>query len=387
MNNKLFKVLIWLCIMPSMVVFVQENYKVKDTECDFQNENFYDAKVYSEKELRCKKKPRNIILLIGDGMGLAQVCAGLIANKGRLNLLNFKHIGFSRTQSVSNYITDSAAGGTALSCGEKTYNGAIGVDEDGDALETILEIAERNQKSTGLVSTSSITHATPASFIAHQPKRSMYEEIAADFMKTDVDVFIGGGKNFFVHRKDERDLTKELEQKGYKMFYNIDDAKGVSSGKLGVLTALEHNPNYKERGDMLGKSTEKALQILSHNKKGFFLMVEGSQIDWGGHQNNTAYVGGEMLDFDKTIGKVLEFAIKDRETLVIVTADHETGGMAIMDSDMNKGFVKAAFCTGHHTGIMVPVYAIGPGAEEFMGIYENTAVFEKMLKLFRFKNK
>ncbi len=385
MRNKVLLASLLLCFLPVAAILAQENYKNKDAKLAYQNDDFYDVKIYSEKELSFKKHPKNIILLIGDGMGISQVFSGITANKGKLHLQNMKAIGFSKTQSSSDYITDSAAGGTALSCGKKTYNGAIGVDPDKKSIESILEIAERNDKATGLVSTSAITHATPASFIAHQPERNMYEEIAADFLKTDIDVFIGGGESFFNKRKDKRDLVKELEEKGYQVFNNLKDAKSVKSGKLSVLTAPEHNEKFSERGEMLQEATEKALEILSKDEDGFFLMVEGSQIDWGGHQNNTSYVVGEMLDFDKMIGEVLEFAVKDRETLVIVTADHETGGMAVLKSDISKGFVKANYGTGGHTGVMVPVFAFGSGAQEFMGIYENTAIFDKMLKLYRFK--
>jgi len=385
MKNKTWMVLAMLCFLPMAATVAQENYKNKDAKNAYQNEDFYDVKNYSEKEMKFKKHPKNIILLIGDGMGVSHVFSGITANKGQLHLQNMKCIGFSKTQSSSNYITDSAAGGTALSCGKKTYNGAIGVDPNKKPIETILEIAERNDKATGLVSSSAITHATPASFIAHQPQRKMYEEIAADFLKTDIDVFIGGGENFFKKRKDGRNLVKELEEKDYQVFNNLESAKGVKSGKLSVLTAPEHNAKFSERGKMLQEATDKALEVLSTDKDGFFLMVEGSQIDWGGHQNNTSYVVGEMLDFDKVIGQAIEYAVKDRETLVIVTADHETGGIALMNSNIEKGHVKANFATGGHTGVMVPVFAIGPGAESFMGIYENTEIFEKMLKLYRFK--
>ncbi len=385
MKNRLLQLFVLFNLIPMVGIFAQEDYKHEDTDLEYQNEDFYQVKIYSDNELKFKKHPRNIILLIGDGMGVAQIFSGITANKGQLNLQNMKNIGFSKTQSSSNYITDSAAGGTALSSGKKTYNGAIGVDPDKKSVETILEIAERNDKATGLVSTSAITHATPASFIAHQPDRGMYEEIAADFLKTDIDVFIGGGKSSFSERKDGQDLIRKLEDKGYNMFDNLEDAESITNGKLGVLTAPEHNGNFEERGDMLQVAADKALEILSKDKDGFFLMVEGSQIDWGGHQNNTSYVVGEMLDFDKTIGEILKFAVKDKETLVIVTADHETGGMAMKSSDISKGYVNAGFVTGGHTGVMVPVFAFGPGAQEFMGIYENTSIFDKMLQLFRFK--
>ncbi|MCW3806026.1 alkaline phosphatase [Plebeiibacterium marinum] len=379
-------------IVLGLVVFValmgsvtaQENYKTVDTKEEFYNNNFHEVKSYDLDASYFADKPKNIVLLIGDGMGVDQVFSGFTANKGKLNIQNFKCIGFSKTQSADNYVTDSAAGGTALACGKKTCNGAIGVDEQGKEIISILKVAENNKLATGLVSTSAITHATPASFIANQPQRSMYEEIAADFLDTDIDVFIGGGSDFFTKRKDKRNLVEELKGKGYKMFTSLDAAAKVKRGKVGVLTAPAHNPAYKERGDMLVKATDKALEILSKDKDGFFLMVEGSQIDWAGHQNNTAFLAGEMLDFDRAIGKVLDFAIKDKETLVIVTADHETGGLAVVGGDIQKGYVKGGFVTGGHTGVMVPVFAIGPGAKEFMGIYENTAIFDKMMKLFEF---
>lgn len=366
--------------------FAQENYKTVNPKHEFNNNEFHDVRYYSEKELKFKKRPKNVILLIGDGMGVAQVFTGITANKGDLNLINMRSIGFSMTQSADDYVTDSAAGGTALSCGQKTYNGAIGVDVNKQPIQSILEIAEENEKATGLVSTSAITHATPAAFIAHQPNRSMYEEIAGDFMNTDIDVFIGGGRDFFEKRQDNRNLLEELKTKGYKVFNSVDEASKVEEGKLAILTAKGHNPGYKDRGEMLPDATEKAIEILDGaSKKGFFLMVEGSQIDWGGHQNNASFVGGEMLDFDKAIGKALEYAVNSRNTLVIVTADHETGGMAIEGGDMKQGYVKANFTTGHHSGLMVPVFAFGPGSEEFGGIYENTDVFNKIYKLYRFK--
>jgi len=242
-------------------------------------------------------------------------------------------------------------------------------------------MAEVKQMATGLVSTSAITHATPASFIAHQGSRESYEDIAADFLKSDIDVFIGGGYNHFAKRADKRDLTLELKKKGYQVLRNMDDIVKVKSGKLAGLTADEHNDVFPNRKMDLPLSTETAMNILDQNKNGFFIMVEGSQIDWGGHANNTIYVVNEMLDFDRAIGKALEFAAKDGETLIIVTADHETGGMAIVNGNMNSGMVKAAFTTGDHTAIMVPVFAYGPGAEDFTGIMDNTDIAKNIMKL------
>ena len=360
----------------------------QDTYLEAQSENkekiYAGGETHSVKEFTQKfksKTPKNLIFLIGDGMGVSQVFAGLTANKGRLFLENCKYIGFSKTQSANNYVTDSAAGGTALSTGVKTYNGAIGVNTDTIPVKTILEEAEEMGLATGLVSTSTITHATPASFIAHQPKRSMYEEIAADFLKTDIDVFIGGGKDHFTKRKDGRDLVEELKQKGYRFEEDLESINKVKSGKLAALVEAGDAGRMEHRKEMLPVSTQTAINILSKNPKGFFLMVEGSQIDWGGHAGSTIYIVEDMLDFDKVVGKALEFAASNGETLVVVTADHETGGMAITGGDIKTGMVKADYPTGGHTAVMVPVFAYGPGAQEFTGIMENTEVHAKMKKL------
>ena len=373
-------------LMFSTLMTAQENYKDVTGKYVYTNESQYPVKFYNAKESTFKGKPKNIILLIGDGMGVTQVFSGITANGGALNLMNMKQIGFSKTQSADKYITDSAAGGTALACGVKTYNGAIGVDKDGNKATSILELGEQNGKATGLVSTSAITHATPASFIAHVASRSSYEDIALDFLKTEVDVFIGGGMKHFSDRQDGKNLIAELEAKNYRVFNNLEEAASVNSGNLAVLTAPEHNDVATKRQLKLDLATEKAITVLDNNKgkKGFFLMVEGSQIDWGGHQNDAGYVVTEMLDFDRAIAKALEFAVKDRNTLVIVTADHETGGMSLVGGDIKKGSVKTNFGSSDHTAVMVPVFAFGPGAQEFQGIYENVEIFNKMKSLFGF---
>ena len=374
--------LIIIFIVLGVTAFAQDQYlsaKSEDVEKTYISKQTYAVKEFPQKFN--SDKPKNIILLIGDGMGVSQVFAGLTANKGRLFLENCKYIGFSKTQSADNYITDSAAGGTALSAGVKTYNGAIGVDVNQNPVKTILEEASENGLATGLVSTSSITHATPASFIAHQAGRSSYEDIAADFLKTDIDVFIGGGLEHFTKRKDGRNLADELKQKGYEVETEMKKIAKVKKGKLAGLTAEVHNGRVSERGDMLHVATETALNILDNNNKGFFLMIEGSQIDWGGHAGSAIYVVEDMLDFDQVIGQALEFAAKDKETLVVITADHETGGMALTGGSINDGIVTAAFPTKDHTSVMVPVFAYGPGAQEFIGIMENTDIHAKMKKL------
>ncbi|WP_206082085.1 alkaline phosphatase [Maribellus sediminis] len=378
---KYFLILIFL-VSTGLKTFAQDAYmnaSAEEKEKIYLGGEAYKVKTYKQKFK--SNKPKNIILMIGDGMGVTQVFAGITANHGSLFLDNFKHIGFSKTQSADDYITDSAAGGTAISCGVKTYNGAIGVNTDTVAVKTILEEAEAKGLATGLVSTSAITHATPASFIAHQPNRGMYEAIAADFLNTDIDVFIGGGIAHFSQRQDKRNLLKELQAKGYQVELEMSKIEKVKTGKLAGLTAGIHNGRVAERGDMLPVATTTALNILDNNDKGFFIMVEGSQIDWGGHANSTNYIVEDMLDFDKTIGKALEFAAKDGETLIIVTADHETGGMSVIGGDMKTGMVKGEYTTKGHSAVMVPVFAYGPGAEEFTGIMENTELHNKMKAL------
>ena len=335
-----------------------------------------------------KQHPKNIILMVGDGMGVAQIYAGLTANHGKLNLERCTTVGFHKNQASDKYVTDSAAGATAFACGQKSYNGAIGVDANGKSIPSILEMAERNGLATGLIATCSITHATPACFISHQASRSLDENIALDFLKTDIDVFIGGGRKFFTQRNDGLNLTDSLKAKGYQIANSIAEVQHVTTGKLAAFLADEQQSKFSAgRGDELVKSTEAALKILKSNKKGMFMMIEGSQIDWGGHGNDTQYIIDEMIDFDNAIGKVLDFAKKDGNTLVIITADHETGGFSIIDGDMKTGKVEGKFTTGNHTGVMIPVFAYGPGAEQFSGIYENTDIFNKMMNAFQFKKK
>ncbi len=332
-----------------------------------------------------KPRPDNIILMIGDGMGVSQIYAGMTASEKPLVFEQFRDIGFQTTFSKSDYITDSGASGTALATGQKTANGHISITPQGDTLTTILELAEKNGLSTGLVSTSSILHATPASFIAHNKNRHDYASLARDFLKTDVDVFIGGGYDHFGNREDGLDLISRLQEKGYQVERDMKKIRSVTQGKLAGFTADGHNPKYSEgRGDMLPNATQTALNVLGNGSKGFFLMVESSQIDWGGHDNSTEYIVNEMLDFNRAVEKAMQYARDHENTLLIVTADHETGGMALTGGDVEKNQVEASYGTGGHTGVMVPVFAIGPGSENFQGIYDNTDVFKKIKNLYGF---
>lgn len=353
--------------------------------CDTNRAILDKDKTPASRQQLSSNTPKNIIFMIGDGMGLTQITAGMIYNDGPLNLERITDIGFHKSAAYDNLITDSAAGATAFACGIKTYNGAIGVDQDTIPVKTILEEAEEKGLHTGLVATSTIVHATPASFIAHNRARKNYEEIALDFLETEIDFFAGGGRKFFNRRDDERDLYQELTIKNYVIKDFIDgDINSLEIDRtknFGYLTADRDPLPVAQGRDYLMPSSNAAISHLSGRETGFFLMIEGSQIDWGGHANNADYIVTEMQDFDKTIGDVLDWAKQDGQTLVIITADHETGGFAI-----NKGSTRdtlvSAFTSDYHTGTMIPVFAYGPGAEAFRGIYENTAIFDKMRKAF-----
>jgi len=328
------------------------------------------------------KKPKNIILLIGDGMGLSEVSASQFYNKENTNFERFPVVGLSKTSASSDLITDSAAGATAFSAGIKTYNGAIGVDKDSLSVETIVEQISKKNIASGVVSTSSITHATPASFYAHEKLRRMYPEIAEDLVASDIDFFAGGGLDFFNKRKDGKDLIEQLKAKGFEVTTDKLPAS-TSEKKQAILLANDAMPRMLDgRGDFLPNATKLALESLSKNEEGFFLMVEGSQIDWGGHANDGDYLISELIDFDNTIGVALDFAKENGETLVIVTADHETGGFTLASDNDDYNKIKPVFSTGGHSATMVPVFAKGPSESDFGGIYENTAIYTKMYSLF-----
>ena len=336
--------------------------------------------VVIKSETNTLKKPKNIILFIGDGTGLSQISASQFFNVNPSNFDRFPVIGLMKTSASNSLITDSAAGATAFASGIKTYNGAIGVNVDSTAVPTIVEIVSEKGLSTGLVSTSSITHATPACFYAHTKSRGQEEDIASFLVASEIDFFAGGGLDFFKHRSDGKDLIRVLENNGFSI--DTTSLKMASANKLGFLLANGGMPKMLNgRGDFLPNATQMAAEQLSQNKQGFFLMIEGAQIDWGGHANNADYLISELIDFDNAIGVALDFAKQNGETLVIVTADHETGGFTLANDGDDYNKIKATFSTNGHTATMVPVFANGPGAALFGGIYENTRIYHKMMNL------
>ncbi len=331
-------------------------------------------------------KPRNIILFIGDGMGVAQIYAGMTVSNNVFSLEKFPYSGLCKTSSADDYITDSAAGGTAIACGTKTNNGMIGVTPDSASVSSIFEIAHRYGLATGVISTSAITHATPASFIAHNTGRGNYEDIAKDFLNGSADLFLGGGEDHFRSRNDGIDLTVKLKEQGYSIVYTLEELENCNSKKIAGLLAKVHMPKVSDgREGALERMTRKAIETLSKNKKGFILVVEGSMIDWGGHEQNIDFITSEMIDLDKAVGVASDYAIKNRNTLVVVTADHETGGLSLTGGDLSEKEVIGKFSGRDHTAVMVPIFSVGPGAEKFSGIHENTFFFEEFLNLLNIK--
>lgn len=373
-----------LSLIFMLMIGCQENSEQKTEIMNVAEE----AAASAERLPLVKDAPiKNVILFIGDGTGLAQLSAGQLALVGPDRFLNIQSLpvtGIVTTHASNNLITDSAAGATAYSCGLKTYNGAIGVDSEGRPCTTILELAELKGLSTGLVSTSGITHATPASFGAHVESRRMQEEIAAQYLNSGAEVLLGGGIKWFSkeQRKDQRDLMSEFRDAGYEVINEVDGLQSATGDRLLGLFA-EDGLERVEGEPTTAQLTEKALNVLSKDDDGFFLMVEGSQIDWGGHANNTDYVIREVKDFDEAVKKGLDFAVEDGETLVVVTADHETGGMTMNKQVAEGDSLEIYWVTDYHTGIPVPLMAYGPHATEFMGWRDNTYIGQKLAELLK----
>jgi alkaline phosphatase len=346
----------------------------------YQNTEFHQAYVPKNGLAFSKKNPKNVILLIGDGMGLAQIYAGYTANKGQLSLFNIPTQGLSITKSSDSYITDSAAGATAMATGHKTNNRFISVDESGKPVELITQQLVKKNYKTAIISAGNITDATPAAFYAHQPERSYNEPIAQDFLSNPSDILIGGGPKEFNSRKDGKDLSKVLIEKGYTFSDKFSSLDTIKNNRFVVLDDASVVSMKAGRGEFLTKSLAKATNTFLKSKNPFFIMAEGAQIDYGGHQNNVEYVVREMLDFDKLVGQAMEFVDMNSETLLIVTADHETGGLSLIDGNIEKGYVHGSFSTNDHTAVPVPVFAYGPGAQNFMGVYQNTAIYTKIME-------
>ncbi|HEX7356918.1 MAG TPA: alkaline phosphatase [Ignavibacteriaceae bacterium] len=333
-------------------------------------------------------KPKNIIILIGDGMGINYVGASLLQDSNS-PFKEFKSIGLSITCSADKLITDSAAGATAIATGYLTNNKYVSVDPNGKPLYTIFELAKKRGLSTGIVVTSSVAHATPGAFIAHTKDRNDQTEIALQMIEKNINVVIGGGLKYFLPknlsgaRNDDRNLIDVLKAKNYSLPKNYGELNSLdeSEKNLYALLELDGLPESTKRDYTLGDLTNNALKHLKRNSKGFVLMIEGSQIDWAGHDHKSKELLTEMQDFITAVKAALNFAKVNKNTLVLVTSDHETGGMAITNGNLDATDMELSYNTGGHTPSPVGIYAFGPGESNFAGIMNINKIGQKLFYL------
>lgn len=328
--------------------------------------------------------PKNIILLIGDGMGLNAVTSSVLSLEND-PFKEFPTVGLVVTCSADKLVTNSATSATAMATGYKTDVEKISISADGEELKTIFEIAEGKKYSTGIIATYSFTNATPACFFAHNKSRHSQNEIAKDLLSSNLDVVLTGGtdyssiKFFSNEKKDSITLRDSLLNLGYDYFESYDDLKNYKSEKK-ICALLDKYALVKasDRNYTLGDLTKIALDKLSQNENGFVLMVEGSQIDKGGENNDYEFLIGEQKDFNYAVNEALYFAKEDGNTLVVVTADHESGGLAILGKNRKNIDPKWAIYKSH-TAAMVGVFTFGPGSEKFNGIMENNILGRKLI--------
>lgn len=332
--------------------------------------------------LSSQPKPKNVIFLIGDGMGVAQTYAAYLANDKQLTMYTMPYVGLSITYCANKEVTDSGAGGTALAIGQKALYGSIGLDSLSNPHFSLLKIAKNQGKSTAIITSCDVTHATPASFVANVKDRNQQDEIALSFIKENIDIVIGGGKNRFVSskRKDKFNLIDSLIKKKYEIYSDLEQIKNTKSDRFYALLTEGHLDNAKKRGNVLPESLEKTLDILSKNENGFFIMLEGSKIDMEAHLHKYNDMIDEVKDFDKCVEIALEFAKKNGETLIVVTADHETGGLTL---PADNNLTKDEWTSWHHTAVPVPIFSYGVGAENFTGVMQNTDVFWNIYNLIK----
>lgn len=328
---------------------------------------------------------KNLIYLIGDGMGLAQMTMLEIENDyAPAAFSEAEHLALITTRSANNRVTDSAAAGTALATGSKTDNSTLGVTPDSVRLTSMMELARDKGMATGLVVSCYLQHATPGAFYAHRPRRHLYDEITEDLVDSNIDVMIGGGSRWLT---DAHRAT--LTEKGYTLAFTREETLAATTTPLLAMVEPEYLPQAPERGDFIPQATAKALELLAEDEEGFMLMVEGSQIDGAGHANDPHYLLAEMQDFEKVVRLAFDFADTHPGTLVVVVADHETGGLSLpsgkSDFTLSESGIDYRFGTGSHSAMRVPAYLYGTGADRFKAMMENTELANRIMELMKLK--
>ena len=322
----------------------------------------------------------NIILMIGDGMGISQISSGMYSNNNYTSFEKSEYVGLIKSHSADELVTDSAAAGTAMFSGIKTKNKVIGMDVNFNPVKSIFDICVEKGYSTAIIVTSTIVHATPASLYSSVESRYDYDEIASQLAISGINFFAGGGEKYFIDRDDERNLIDEMND--YFFADNLESFEKSTSNKIGYLTHYDdptekHLGRYPSLTDLVKLTIEK----LENLNKPFLLLIEGSQIDWGGHDNDADHMISEMIEFDNTVNDVFNFSKEDLNTLVVVTSDHETGGTSIIDGNLQESEVIINYVSEDHTATMVPVFSLGPNSEKFKGVYDNTEIFNKLLEI------
>ena len=329
------------------------------------------------------KKIKNVILLIGDGMGLNQVMAAAYANKRELTMLNMKSVGIQYYNPNDDFIGDSASGGSALATGEVSWTRHISSNKNGsEEYPALTDYFKALGKATGVVSLGDIADATPAVFYGHTSERDSTDKITSYWLTSDVDLICGPGTSYVERpRKDGLDMLSGIKANGYSYTKNATAVDQVS-GKLICLDDRMGAYATEETLPFLADITRASIRKLSQDsKKGFFLMVEGAKIDYAGHSDCFPASVIEEFSFDLAVAEALKFADSNGETLIIVTADHETGGLTLLDGDLETGHVLAVYNSDDHTPTVVPVYAYGPGSREFIGTYLNIEIARTIKKL------
>lgn len=331
---------------------------------------------------------RNVIYMIGDGMGLAQVSLLQIENGYAPTAFDrAQNVGLVVTRSANNRVTDSAAAGTALATGHKTNNGMLGMIPDGGTPASMMALAREAGKATGIVVTCHLQHATPGAFFAHTADRGRSADITRDMLAADYDLLMGGGARWLSESCDEQgDYFAAFARKGYALASTIEQIEAAERTPLLAVVAEESMDHAPERGDYLPRAVRKSLGLLdAAGKEGFLLMVEGSLIDYAGHANDAGWLLAEMRDFDRAVAEAMDFADRTPGTLVVVVADHETGGLTIpsvkADFREKESGLNYRFSTGSHSGTMLPVYLYGAGAERINGVMDNTELSRSIMAL------
>ena len=352
----------------------------------FQNDKLKLSKgieTYAPAYGKMGKKVKNVIYLIGDGLGLNQATAAYYANKNQLTIFNISDIGFQTNNALGAFTTDSAAAGSALATGEANANRHISSTTDGENIPSLSNFFDQKNYSVGVLTLGNIADATPAAFYGHNVERDNADEITRYLLNGHVDLLCGSGMREFTKRNDGVDLIGELKKSGYAF---ITDASAITDQKGKVICIDERMDKAVEESTMnlLADATKDAIEYLqTQSDKGFFLMVEGAKIDYAGHAKSVPGSIIETFSFDLAVAEALKFADQNGETLVVVTGDHETGGLVLLDGDEQTGRVMGVYVTNDHTPAMLPVYAYGPGAEKFTGVYRNTEIARRIKSMIK----